>query len=77
MHMTILYRLSTCCAAGTQHMYVHVAATNVAAQRLYLDTCGFAVEQEENPAIGRAMNRAQHYLLHKHLRPQSGSGPAF
>ena len=46
---------------------MHVAADNIAAQRLYLETCGFALEQVEDAAIGRAMNRPQHSLLHRQI----------
>ena len=54
-------------APGVQHLYVHVAADNAAAQRLYRDTCGFEVEQEEQLSVGRAANRGRHLLLHKRL----------
>ena len=58
--------LTTPCA-GVQHMYVHVAADNEAAQHLYLHTCGFALEQQESASVGRLRGRSCHMLLHRQL----------
>jgi ribosomal protein S18 acetylase RimI-like enzyme len=52
---------------GVQHMYVHVAADNTAARQLYIEQCGFRVEQEESEGFARALNRPRRLLLWRPL----------
>jgi ribosomal protein S18 acetylase RimI-like enzyme len=52
---------------GVQHMYVHVVADNRAARQLYIDQCGFQVEQEESEAYARGLNRPRRLLLWRPL----------
>lgn len=50
-------------AAGVEELYVHVMHSNAAARQLYLQRCGFVVEQEEGEAQAVALSRPTRMLL--------------
>lgn len=50
-------------AAGVEELYVHVMHANDAGRRLYLQRCGFVVEQEEGEAQAVALSRPSRMLL--------------
>lgn len=52
---------------GVQHLYVHVVADNTAARQLYIEQCGFQVEQQESEGFARTLNRPRRMLLYRSL----------
>ena len=50
-------------AAGVQQLYVHVMHRNAAARQLYVQRCGFVVQQEEGEAQAVALSRPTRMLL--------------
>ena len=56
---------------GVKHLYVHVRTRNAAGLALYVQRCGFAVEQRETESAGQALGRPPRVLLHRNLY-QSG-----
>ena len=49
--------------AELQQIYVHVLHSNAAARQLYVQRCGFAVEQEESEAVAVGLRRPSRMLL--------------
>jgi ribosomal protein S18 acetylase RimI-like enzyme len=56
-------------AGGVTDLYVHVASSNAAARQLYVQRCGFDVEQRELEAVARGMGRPARLLLHRAAPP--------
>mmetsp|Transcript_750 Transcript_750/g.1782 ORF Transcript_750/g.1782 Transcript_750/m.1782 type:complete len:185 (-) Transcript_750:1635-2189(-) len=54
-------------AEGVSDLYVHVAALNGPAHRLYAEVAGFELEAEETESTARRLGRARRLLLHKPL----------
>jgi hypothetical protein len=50
-----------------RELYVHVKRGNSAARQLYLERCGFALEQEESDAAAMALKRPPRLLLRRTL----------
>uniref|UniRef100_A0A1D2A021 N-acetyltransferase domain-containing protein n=3 Tax=Auxenochlorella protothecoides TaxID=3075 RepID=A0A1D2A021_AUXPR len=63
----VAHALLEAAARGTRHAYVHVAASNAAAVRLYRAQCGFSDEQRESEGFARARRRPRRLLLHRAL----------
>lgn len=56
---------------GVSHVYVHVAADNVAAVELYRGPGGFVLEQEESEGNARVLGRPRRLLLVRSLSSDS------
>ena len=52
---------------GTRWLYVHAAAENMAAVRLYVGHCGFTLEQEETEVQARRLSRPRRMLFSQQL----------
>lgn len=53
--------------AGIRWLYVHAAAQNTAAIKLYTQRCGFEQEQEEAEGTAIRLNRPRRYLFRQCL----------
>jgi len=55
---------------GVGHLYVHCDVDNASALQLYRDRAGFQVEQYEDSAKARSLNRCRRMLLYRSLLPE-------